>query len=50
MEYFDAASRKPLGKSLADVAEADNCVAHMFSFCVATPYGLRISNGVTGRT
>jgi hypothetical protein len=42
-------SGKRLGKSLADVAKADNCIAHMFSFCVATPCGLRISNGVTGR-
>src|ERR1700716_1337482 len=28
--YFDAASGKRLSKSLADLAEADNCVAHIF--------------------
>src|ERR1035438_8091716 len=29
--YFDAASGKRLSKSVADLAEADNCVAHIFS-------------------
>src|ERR1700681_907915 len=29
--YFDALAGKRLSKSLADLAEADNCVAHIFS-------------------
>jgi hypothetical protein len=30
--YFDAAAGKRLSKSLADLAEADDCVTHLFSF------------------
>src|SRR3546814_17944708 len=30
--YVDAASGKRPGKSLADLAEANNCVVHIFSF------------------
>jgi hypothetical protein len=37
--YFDAASGKRLSKSLADLAEADNCVADIFSFGLPRPTG-----------
>src|SRR3984885_14928655 len=37
--YFDAAAGKRLSKSLADVAEADNCVAHIVSFGLPRPTG-----------
>src|ERR1039458_4912550 len=43
--YFDALAGKRLSKSLADLAEADNCVAHIFSFGLRRPTALRISNG-----
>src|ERR1035438_1705688 len=37
--YFDAASGKCLSKSLADLAEANNCVVHIFSFGLPRPTG-----------
>src|ERR1700726_1539623 len=40
--YFDAVAGKRLGQSLADLAEADNCVAHVFSFGLPRPTALRI--------
>src|SRR6266702_1066651 len=40
--YFDAVAGKRLSKSLADLAEADNCVAHIFSFSLPSPTALRI--------
>src|SRR5450631_3160419 len=47
--YFDALAGKRLSKSLADLAEADNCVAHIFSLGLPRPTALRISNGAPGR-
>src|SRR5450631_3332963 len=47
--YFDTLAGKRLSKSLADLAEADNCVAHIFSFGLRRPTALRISNGAPGR-
>src|SRR5450631_1984539 len=47
--YFDALAGKRLSKSLADIAEADNCVAHIFSLGLPRPTALRISNGAPGR-
>src|SRR5450830_1511894 len=37
--HFDALAGKGLGQGLADIAEADNCVAHMFSLGLARPRG-----------
>src|SRR5450830_958801 len=37
--YFDALAGKGLGQGLADIAEADNCVAHMYSWGLAHPRG-----------
>src|SRR5450432_1692174 len=40
--YFDALAGKRLGQGLADIAEADNCVAHIFSLGLPRPTALRI--------
>src|ERR1700682_4019934 len=40
--YFDAVAGKRLGQGLADIAEADNCVAHIFSLGLPRPTALRI--------
>src|ERR1700678_2256507 len=37
--YFDALAGKRLSKSLTDLAEADNCVAHIFSLGLPRPTG-----------
>src|SRR5450432_1204194 len=37
--YFDAVAGKRLRQSLADIAEADHCVAHIFSLGLARPTG-----------
>src|ERR1700691_3746618 len=37
--YFDALAGKRLGKSVADLTEADNCVAHIVSFSLPRPTG-----------
>src|SRR5690606_3597026 len=47
--YLDAATGKSLGKSLADVAEANNRITHILSFLVAAPCGFQLSAGVAGR-
>src|ERR1700676_5585227 len=46
--YVYAVAGKRLSKSLADLAEADNCVAHTFSLGLPRPTALRISNGAPG--
>src|ERR1039457_3141614 len=40
--HFDAIAGKRLGQGLADLAEADNCVAHIFSLGLPSPTALRI--------
>src|ERR1700676_1629587 len=37
--HFDALAGKRLGKSVADLTEADNCVAHIVSLGLARPTG-----------
>src|SRR3984957_20486494 len=40
--YFDAVAGKRLAQGLADIAEADYCVAHIFSLALPRPTALRI--------
>lgn len=39
--YFDAIAGKRLGQGMADIAEADNCVAHKFSLGLPGPTSRR---------
>src|SRR5580698_9386463 len=44
--YFDAAAGQRLSKGLAELAEADNCVAHICSFGLPTPAGFGDHGGL----